>query len=409
MAAVTDTAADPLDEVAELVDVSLVRILEDRNGEPRIDLLQTVRAFARESLEASGQWESTARRQAQHYLALVEELAPRLRSTDYLVARNRIEAELDNLRAALAWSLSGSSSGDQGDVRIGLQLCQALSWFWYACGYPEEGRRWLEQATQRVKRDEPEEIAIAHGLAVILLQQGEATAAQQLLTRCLDYWRGQGDDQETAKELSSLGVAYRNTGDWDKARDLLDEAISLAERSGDKNRLAASLSNRGLLEIDVGEPSVAIALFDRALAVDRELGDSWGVACDRVNLAAARLRAGQIDSADQELRNVAQSAIAVNDVDLTINLIELLAMVRAETGDVATGARLSGTAEAMREQANLPRPPPDAAHLDRSLAKVRGTVSEEVWNTYVSEGRALSSDDAIAEGIDDSAAGLNTQ
>ncbi len=96
LAAVTDMAADPLEVIAELVDVSLVRILEDRNGEPRIDLLQTVRAFARECLETSGQWESTSRRQAEHYLALAEELTPRLRSADYLTARNRIETELDN-------------------------------------------------------------------------------------------------------------------------------------------------------------------------------------------------------------------------------------------------------------------------------------------------------------------------
>ena len=82
---VTEPTTDPLDAIAELVDVSLVRVLDDLGGEPRIDLLQTVRAFARERLEASGVWESTARRHAQHYLALVEELAPRLRSVEYVV------------------------------------------------------------------------------------------------------------------------------------------------------------------------------------------------------------------------------------------------------------------------------------------------------------------------------------
>ncbi len=395
---ITETA-DPLDDVAELVDVSLAQVLEDAEGEPRVDLLQTVRAFARERLEASGQWESTARRHAQYYLALVEELTPRLRSVEFLVARSRLEAELDNLRAALAWSLSRSSSRDQGDVRIGFRLCQEMSWFWYACGYPAEGRRWLEQATQRITGDEPEEIAVAHGLAVILLQQGETTAAQQLLTRCLDYWRGQGDDGETAKELNSLAVSYRNTGDWDKARELLEEGLSRAERSGDKNRQAAILSNRGILEIDVGRPAAAIELFNRAVAVDRELGDSWGEAVDLVNLAAARLRAGHIEDADQELRNVARSVMEVNDTDLTIGLIELLAMVRAETGDHETSARLYGSAEAMREEANLPRPRPDTAHLDRSLAKSQASVSAEIWRTNVNDGRALRGEDAITEGI----------
>jgi hypothetical protein len=95
----------------------------------------------------------------------------------------------------------------------------------------------------------------------------------------------------------------------------------------------------------------------------------------------------------------------VNDIDLTIGLIELLAMLRAELGDVHTSARLYGSSETMREQANLPRPPPDAAHLNRSLSKVRTTVSEDVWSSYVNEGRLLSREDAIADGIRDSPVG----
>ncbi len=382
--------------------MSLVRILDGRDGEPRIDLLQTVREFARERLESAGEWESTARRHARHYLALVEGLAPRLRTADYLTARDRIEAELGNFRAAMEWSLPVKGGDDQGDVRIGFRLCQQLAWYWYACGYPEEGRRWLERATKRVKGEEPEEINVLHGLGVILLQQGESEAARQLFTRCLNYCRRQGDDSQTARELNSLGIAYRYTDARDKAREVYDEGISLAERSGDKRRLASLLANLGVLETDVGAAESAIDLFDRAVALDRELEDSWAEACDRVNLAAARLRAGQIDQARHELREASYDALAVNDIDLTISLIELLAMLWADSGDVPTSARLFGTSETMREQANLPRPPPDAAHLKRSLSKARSTVSEDVWTGYVNEGRLLNREAAIAAGIRDS-------
>ena len=401
LAAVTEATGDPLDEVADLVDGSLVRILDGRDGEPRIDLLQTVREFARERLQSAGEWESTARRHAEHYLTLVEGLAPRLRTADYLTARDRIEAELDNFRAAMEWSLPVKGGDDQRDVRIGFRLCQELTWYWYACGYPEEGRRWLERATKRVKGEEPEEINVLHGLGVILLQQGESATARQLFTRCLTYWRRRGDDSQTARELNSLGIAYRYTDEHEKARALFDEGISLAERSGDKGRLASLFSNLGVLEIDVGAAASAIDLFDRAVALDRELEDSWAEACDRVNLAAARLRAGQIDQARHELRAVSHDALAVNDIDLTIGLIELLAMLWADSGDVHTSARLYGTSETMREQANLPRPPPDAAHLNRSLSKVRSTVSEDVWSSYVNDGRLLNREDAIAAGIRD--------
>jgi hypothetical protein len=154
----------------------------------------------------------------------------------------------------------------------------------------------------------------------------------------------------------------------------------------------------GILETDVGAPAAAIDLFNRALALDRELEDGWAEACDRVNLAAARIRAGHIDAAYRELRDVSPDALAVKDIDLTIGLIEVLAMLLGESGDIRRSARLFGTSEAMREVANLPRPPPDAAHLSRSLAKNRSRVSDEVWSSYINEGRLLSAEAAVAEG-----------
>jgi tetratricopeptide (TPR) repeat protein len=257
----------------------------------------------------------------------------------------------------------------------------------------------LERATELISGDEPEEIAVLHGLGVILLQQGDAQQARQLLTRCLDYWRGRGDDSKTAMELNSLAIAHRYIGDQDQARAFFTEGISLAERSGDTSRLAALLSNLGILEIDVGAPTAAIDLFNQAIVLDRDLKDQWAEACDRVNRAAARISAGQIDAAHQDLRDVSSDALAVDDVDLTIGLIELLAMLWGESGDVRRSARLLGTSEAMREQANLPRPPPDSAQLSNSLATNRSKVSENTWSSYVNEGRLLSREEAIAEGI----------
>jgi tetratricopeptide (TPR) repeat protein len=145
-------------------------------------------------------------------------------------------------------------------------LCQQLTWYWYACGYPEEGRRWLERATQRVKGEEPEEINVLHGLGVILLQQGESETARQLFTRCLRYYRRRGDDSQTARELNSLGIAYRYTDEHDKARELFDEGIPLAERSGDKSRLASLLSNLGVWKPMSGPQNQrSISSFDRSV------------------------------------------------------------------------------------------------------------------------------------------------
>jgi hypothetical protein len=92
-------------------------------------------------------------------------------------------------------------------------------------------------------------------------------------------------------------------------------------------------------------------------------------------------------------------AVSLNDVDLTIAIIELMAMLWAEMGDARRAARLSGTSETMRKQADLPRPPLDEVLLASSLAKVKPLLLEADWASHVHDGRALSAEAAIAEGI----------
>jgi hypothetical protein len=120
---------------------------------------------------------------------------------------------------------------------------------------------------------------------------------------------------------------------------------------------------------------------------------------DRVNLAGAYLGARRPDRAYSELQDVAVDVLSLNDVDLTINLIEMLAAALAEMGDAPRAARLLGTAETMREQADLPRPAPDATLLEHTMAKVRITVDESTWDGHVEDGRSLSAEAAIAEGL----------
>ncbi len=220
VAAVTETSADPLDEVAGLVDMSLVRILEDRDGEPELIFF---RPYGHSPANASRLPVNGNQRPE----SMPSTTSPSLQSSLLgCEPRNISQLVTGSNRSwrifAPLWSGAFQKDPDRGDANVGFRLCQELTWFWYACGYPQEGRRWLERATERISGEGPEEIAVLHGLGVILLQQGDSEKARELLSRCLDYWRGQGDDSQTAKELNSLAVAYRNTDDHDQARALFD-------------------------------------------------------------------------------------------------------------------------------------------------------------------------------------------
>ena len=154
-----------------------------------------------------------------------------------------------------------------------------------------------------------------------------------------------------------------------------------------------------MLDVECGEPELGIDHLLEALEIDRAVGDSWGMALDQINLAGARLAAGHAERAYDDLREVVDDTVSLNDVDLTIALIELLATLLAELGDSQRSARLYGASETMRAQADLPRPDPDTAFMAPSLSKARAALKESAWSDHVEAGRSLSAEDAIAEGI----------
>ena len=172
--------ADPLDLAAGLHDVSLVTVTDGADGEPRIGMLETIRHYALERLEQAGDLDDARRRHAEYYAGVAERAYEQLRGSGpaHLAALDRLEAEHDNLRAALAWSLqtpaAGPAPADRERAATGLRLVQALALFWYRHGHVAEGRRWLERAIDLAAEDGGAPLAqLAHWLGVLLQQQGE--------------------------------------------------------------------------------------------------------------------------------------------------------------------------------------------------------------------------------------------
>ena len=165
-------STDPVDAVAELVDASLADVAEGQDGEPRVTLLQTLRAFAEDELRAAGEVDAVRRRHAEHYLRLAERLRD-VRETRHVTARSQAERELDNFRAALEWAVAS------GEPTTALRLCNALGWVWWMGGYVAEGRDWHERViAQAPQAPSPPLAACLGGLANVLLVQGEPDRAR---------------------------------------------------------------------------------------------------------------------------------------------------------------------------------------------------------------------------------------
>ena len=391
--------ADPLQQAAELLDVSLITVTEGAEGEPRVGMLETIREFALERLEGSSDLDISRCRHAEFYAALAERAHGQLRGPAQLAWLDRLEAEHDNLRAALSWSLdarTGDAAGGGERAATGLRLAQALIRFWYQHGHATEGRRWLERAIELASDDAGAPLAqIAHGLGVLLQQQGEDDAARPLFERSLAIWRDLDDRDHVARELNSIGITRRCLGDLDTARSLFEDSIAIARELRSDSRLATALSNLGLMEIDAGNVERAVEVLQEALVLDRKLGDRWAMAIDQHSLAAAGLRAGRAREAHDLLSSTVDDVVGFGDIEFLAATLELAAGVAAQLDDGLRAARLAGAAEDIREKAGMPIAEPDAALLERFLAPMRAIIPREVWDAELAAGRALSQQQAV--------------
>ena len=155
-----DLPLDVLDGLATLVDTSLLRREEGADGEPRLVMLETIREYALEQLEASDEAEQVRRRHAAHFLALAETAAPHLEGRERGTWLDRLDLEHDNLRAALGWALGGGAA--ELGARIALALAgHGWSSFWRLRGHGSEALRWLEHVVEQSNQLTPSQRAWA--------------------------------------------------------------------------------------------------------------------------------------------------------------------------------------------------------------------------------------------------------
>jgi predicted ATPase/class 3 adenylate cyclase len=391
--------ADPLPWAGGLLDASLISVTESADGEPRIQMLETIRQFALERLARDDGREATRLRHAEHYTAFAWRARDRLQGRAQWAWLDRLEIEHDNLRDALNWSLGEPAAGPADDERVaaGLRLAQALIPFWYQHGHAKEAQHWLERAVELAAGEAGAPLArLAHGLGVLRQQQGENAAAIALFNQSLAISTDLGDQTQMAVELNSLGIAYRSMGDLATAMALFGESIAIARRIGNEARLSTALANLGIAEIDAGQVGQATQVLQEALALDEKTGYAWGATVVKTSLATAALLDGRPEEAHQLLGSTIGDVVGSGDLELLAGALELGAGIAARVGEAQRAARLTGAAGAIRDRLGIPITGLDAALLERFLAPARAAVASQVWDAKLGSGRALAQDEAIA-------------
>jgi predicted ATPase/DNA-binding SARP family transcriptional activator len=379
-----------LDGVATLLDDSLL----ERDG-PRFKMLETIREYARERLAAEQEPDAVRRRHARHFLKLAES-DPVPEQAAWLA---RMDAERDNFREALAWSL------DTREASLGLRLAAALWEFWWVRGYLAEGRGWLHEALTRGRSAAPELRARAlHAAGSLATRQGDYEAAPALFEESLAIWEELDDAAGTARSLLSMGTVAAEQGDQEQAIELSERAAELYDESGDQRGHALAISNIGGIALERGEYAKAASLSEQAYGLFETLEDSEGMAFVLVNQGFAALSQDQHDRAIELLRQALRRLAELEFRDVIGYCFEGLAAVLAFTKRPEEAARLLGAAEALRESLGVGLAPAEQTTHDETVEAVRGALDEERFTGAWRQGREMPLDDAIAYALEEETA-----
>jgi len=378
-----------LDTLQSLVDKSLVRV---REGE-RFWMLETIREYATERLEASGEGDHLRRRHADYFLALAEEAAPntRMYSAEWI---ERLEHEHDNLRAALDYlAVSGESE-------LVLQLAGALSDFWHHGGHVAEGRHRLESALSVEERPTAARARALNGAAFMVYGGGDAAAAKSIAERALALYRQLGDLRGAAEALNALCVACIEEGDFERAQQFGEESLDLFVQVGDDEFAAAATRTLAFTYYSRGDIERARTLHEENLHRARARGFKGTEAGTLGSLAIIAVDQGRVEDAFALMK---ENLLACREIgslqDVAQGLCRAAEVLAVFGGKADTSARLLSCFEGLREQIGVSEAWVGRMN-ERTITSIRTHLDEAAFAEAWEQGRTLTADEAVALALD---------
>lgn len=425
--------AETLEDLRQLEAHSLV-IAEECAGEMRFRMLETLRDYAREQLEAHGDAQAVFQRHAEFFLALAEDADSNLQGWAKQVILDRLETEHDNLRAALSWAAEAAPL-------LEARLAGAMAQFWEIRGHSSEGRRRLEAVLAR-GADLPEalRIKLLHGTARLAWYQGDLGRAgavlQEVLAHCrragsphatataliavgdvahrqvrledanacyresAEIFRGLGDTAGLALALYRLGMSTSDTGDHAAALPILEESLKPARQDGDRATIAAIQAMIGQALFRLGRLDEARAILEEALATARQIGDLWALVFAQWSLGNMALVQGDLVTAVSLFGEGMPKIVALANKWAVAYGLESYGYLCAALGLVEPAVRIFASADALREAIGSPLPPSNLPDFERVLGSLRAALGAARFERCWSEGRATPWEQAAAYALE---------
>jgi len=380
-----------LDQLAGLVDKSLV-VGDMWEGTVRYDMLETIREYATEKLEDSGDADVARRKLLEWCVELAQRAEPELTGPDQVLWYDRIDAEHSNIRVSLSWGI------DRPEAQEPVARLAGTLWrYWLERGHVGEGRTWLGRVLAAPTEISPADRAKAlRAAGTLAMWQSDLPAARGYHEESVGISRSMGNDLGAAASLSHLGIVTWRSGDTGTAKLLLEESLAIRRARGDRAGESTSLGNLGLVMQAEGDFEAARSLLEQSLDIDRELGDRLGIAGSLSYLGELAREAGDLDRADELHRDGLTRQRELRQREVLPMALEGMAGLAGAGARYARAARLFGAAEALRRAIGLPVPPSAEPGHRRDLDVVRAALGEEGLERLRSEGREMTLDEAIS-------------
>jgi predicted ATPase len=324
---------DILEGLTSLVNNSLLRQEETADGEPRFGMLETIRAYALERLEASGEMDSLRAGHAQYFGNIIlTQAGPGLYSANALHWLNWVERELDNLRVTLSWSLAASDR-----IEFGTGILWWLAWFCYRRGYLSEGRMWAERffAIPEIQKPTQARASVLVGSGMMTLWQGEQESGLAKIEEGLAIEMRLENEQLVAPALLGKGVSLINMGKDSAARPILEEAQSLFQQHFQPYFHVFTTVHLGNVELGLGNPEKALIWQEEAYTEAKAINENWLLSFALNNLGEVARTQGKYDLARKYYEECEDLLRDTGDTGDMARFVHTLGYIAQHEGDYA--------------------------------------------------------------------------
>jgi predicted ATPase/class 3 adenylate cyclase len=376
-----------VDTLQSLVDKSLVR-----HAEERFSMLETIRQYATERLEASGGAERPRRRHAEYFLSLAEEAEPNVRGSSSKEWLGRLEAEHDNLRAAI------DEFEAMGETQLVLRLAGALWRFWYIRGHYTEGGRRLEAALLADERPTRARAKALSGATGMAQTRGDVSSARRWAEEALRLYRLLDDPLGVAYSTFLLGHTAQLVSDWATARRLFEESVQAFRELGLENYLMLATDVLVLAYYKLGDRKRALNLAEENLRRARASGDKTMEMTALGGLGFYAVDAGRVEEAVPLL----VESIGIwrttggGDLDEIGLYVSSVARLAASKGQTDTAVRLISATRAVNDESGAVEPSYTADLNEGTLAMAHGALDDSAFDKAWEQGAKMTLDDAVA-------------